>query len=198
MGVPQRLENTHFLQDTLSIPDSQVFIDTELRHNPMWTWKQTMNLPVPEGTTHICLLQDDAVIPKHFKEWCEKMTDKYPEEIFALYNHKAKLPVPYGCVFTLKCNIGGVAMIIPVEYIPKIIETQERDYPDAIDDDLMVCTWAFDNGVRMLCPWPSIVDTGTDTYMEHVAKGKIHFCDDTEKYHWANATNFRFGGKKKK
>ena len=191
MGVPSRIGNIKLLQSQLGISDKETFIDTEYRRNPMWTWKQTVRLPMDKETTHLCVIQDDAVLPLHFKEFCNKIINKYPDAILNLYNYKnLDKKLPMGCIFTPNSNPGGVTMIIPVKYLDSIIEQQNKYYPNYIHDDNWISYWAYHNDVKLYCTYPSVVDTFKETEMNHKWKGMYKFCGDTLKYHWINATKF--------
>lgn len=39
MGIPSRKDNIEVLKRTIGITDTDVFLDTVCRKNPMWTWK---------------------------------------------------------------------------------------------------------------------------------------------------------------
>ena len=112
MGVPSRMDNIRLLQQQLGITDASVFLDTEYRKNPMWTWKQTARLndqttkqPNDQTTNllndHLCIVQDDAVLPERFTEFCEYLVRRFPDAIFTLYNRNDFRPrLPLGCIFT--------------------------------------------------------------------------------------------------
>ena len=187
-GVPSRMDNIKLLWEQLGIGEKDTFLDTEYRQNPVWTWKQTVQLPMDGDTTHICIVQDDAILPLHFKEFVEKIAKKYPNNIIKLYNNKdLDSLLPKGCIFTPNRNLGGVSTLIPSKYIDSMVKQHEEICSDYIHDDAYISFWAFHNNVEVYNTYPSIVDTLEGSELGHPTC-KVHFfCEDTQKYHWCDA-----------
>ena len=122
MGIPQRKENIDILKKQLDLTSDDVFLDTECRKNPMWTWKQTARLKVDDDITHRVIIQDDTILCDDFKQFCEYLVKRFPDAIWMLYNHKDLTNrIPKYVVFRPGCCMGGVASIIPIKYINDII-----------------------------------------------------------------------------
>lgn len=191
MGVPSRMDNIKLLWEQLGIGEKETFLDTQYRHNPMWTWKQTVQLPKDEDTSHLCIVQDDTILPLHFKEFVERIAKKYPNSILNLYNHaNMDALLIRGSIFSNNTNVGGVCTLIPCEFISPIIEEQEKEYPDFVNDDYWIGHWCYYHKVPLLNTYPSIVDTFESSCLDHGYKPMHLFCEDTQKYHWCNATSF--------
>lgn len=188
MGIPERGENIEVLKQQLGITDDDVFLDTEHRKNPMWTWKQTATLPMESDVTHRVIVQDDSILCEDFKEFCKYLIKRFPEDIIIPCN-KYDTHLPSGVVFQPGYCPSGKAYIIPVEYIKPIIECQEKEFPDHRDDDNMICYWAHHNNVRVLSLNPSVVDVLGESTIGHNGKKAVSFCKHPLGKKWANATS---------
>ena len=193
MGVPSRIGNIRLLQSQLGISDKETFIDTEYRRNPMWTWKQTVGLSMNGKTTHLCVIQDDAVLCDGFMEFCNYMVNRFPCEIIFLSNWlnlDGKLP-DY-CISYPGCCCGGVVTVVPVQYIDSMIDYQEKEYPEYIHDDNFICYWGYLNGIKTIAPYPSVIDTLEDSTLGHNYNHPHKVCLEPMKYKWINATKIKY------
>lgn len=88
IAVRERQDLVEDLLSKIDEPDSSVFWDED--HNGcMWNairlWKSYETLP--EGTTHLCLLADDAEVVKNFKEAVHKCVEHFPDCIWTFANY---------------------------------------------------------------------------------------------------------------
>lgn len=189
MGVPSRMENIKILQEQLGIGDAETFLDTEYRKNPMWAWKQTAKL-VDSDATHLCIVQDDAILCNNFTEFCEYLVRRFPEEIFLLSNrNKFENTRKNGIIFQPGYCPGGICSIVPLKYIKDIIQLQEKKFPNHKDDDNFICYWAYHNNVKVLSTHPCVVTTfPNNSTLGHSGKKPTHFCKNPIEKKWANAT----------
>lgn len=190
MGVPSRLENIKLLQSQIGLSNSDVFLDTEYRRNPMWTWKQTARLASADAT-HLVIVQDDAILCERFTDFCEYLVKRFPNAIFTLSNtHDVSSLIPKFVVFQSGYCTGGVAIITPTEYIESIITEQEEKFPMHTDDDNWICYWAHHHGIKVLCTHPCVVSTfGNDSKLGHSGKTSSSFYNTPLEKKWANATS---------
>lgn len=192
MGIEARRGNIESLKRSLELTENDVFIDRELRRNPMWSWKQTVNLR--GECSHLAVVQDDAALCDGFKSFCEYLVRRLPDAIWMLYNHK-RLNLPKYVIFRPGCCMGGVVGIIPTKYINSIIELH-KEYPDYIHDDYFIHYWAHRNGVDVFSTFPSTVGTiDCESAMGH-SYTEYERCNDPLNHKWANATKERYSNHK--
>lgn len=193
MGVPSRMENILKLKSILDLSDDDIFLDIEYRKNPMWSWKQTIK-DLDPNISHIVIVQDDAILPNHFKKFCEYLVNRFPNAIWALYNHKdlTKILRKY-VIFRPGCCMGGVVNIIPTKYINDIIESHEKDHPMFIHDDKYIHYYASHHNIDVLSTFPSAI--GTKDYqssLDHAYDIEYPRCYDPMNHKWANSTTFKY------
>lgn len=190
MGIPSRKDNIEALKRAIGITDTDVFIDTECRKSPMWTWKKTAQL-VSKNATHLVIVQDDAILCDRFTEFCEYLVRRFPNDILMLCNkYDVSHVLPKGVVFQPGYCVGGQATILPTSYIGRIVECQERNFPEHTEDDNMICYWAHHNNVRVLATHPSVVTTfegGSE--ISHKGNTAALFEPNPIGKKWANATS---------
>ena len=111
-----------------------------------YTAKKAWLAPLPEGTTHRLVLQDDVLVCDNFVQICDKIIEVFPEVAWNLYNgpwvraEMKKTASPY--INFRGCKCGGPAIILPVQHIKPMIEWSDGVYGDYLISVFhFVCFW---------------------------------------------------------
>jgi hypothetical protein len=166
MGVKKRADLISDLLGRLGLDISYVVLDDRGFAGGGDAWynaKRAWLSPVPEGVTHRLVLQDDVMVCDNFLKICNKIINVFPDVIFTLYGgtwikpQYRKNDSPY--VNVRGCGIGGVATIIPVEHISKMMVWSDKVLgEDYKHDDGRIGFYALCNGVKILGTIPDLTD----------------------------------------
>lgn len=166
MGVKKRADMIAGLLKTTGLDISSVVLDDRGYTGGGDAWynaKRAWLSPIPEGCTHRLVLQDDIVICDGFIEICEKIINVFPEAIFSLYGgtwitpKMRKTDSPY--INVRGCGIGGVAIIMPVEHIPKMIAWSDSVFgKDYKHDDGRIGFYALCHAIKVFGTIPDLTD----------------------------------------
>lgn len=165
-GVKSRVRLIADLLERLNLPRSCVYIDQRgpMGANDCWgNAKRAWSAPIPEGVTHRLVISDDAVTCNNFLQICNKIINVFPDVIWTLYSglwipEKArKNDCPY--VNVRGCKTGGLAIIMPVEHIPKMVAWSDSVLgEDYRHDDGRIGFYALCNDVKLYSTIPSLTD----------------------------------------
>lgn len=141
--------------------------------NCWYTAKKAWLAPLPEGTTHRLVLQDDALVCNDFVETVNKIVETFPDVAWALNGgvwlkeSMRKTESPYINLRGAKCS--GEAIIFPVEHIKPMIEWSDSIFGEEYIHDMTrygyYCAY---HKIRMFGTIPSLVDhLQVDSFIPH-------------------------------
>lgn len=186
MGVKKRLPTIFDIINSTGLSASCVVLDNRGEKGGGDAWynaKRAWTAPLPEGTTHRLVIQDDVMVCDGFIEICEKIITVFPDAIFALFGgtwikpEMRKTDSPY--IQVRGCGISGQAIIMPVEHIPKMIKWSDEVLgTDYKHDDGRIGFYALCNGVKVFGTIPDLTDhIPIDTCIRgHNRKDRISKC----------------------
>lgn len=166
MGVKKRLPLIMNLVHRTGLDAKSVVLDDRGENGGGDAWynaKRAWLAPLPEGTTHRMVLQDDICVCDDFIDICNKIISVFPDAIFALHGgswitpNMKKTKSPY--INVRGCGISGQAIIIPVHHIPKMMawsdEVLGKEYKH---DDGRIGFYALCNNVKVFGTIPDLTD----------------------------------------
>ena len=173
----------------LNIKEDVFFDDRSEPKGAMYTARKTWNLPIKEGITHRCVLQDDVAVCGDFYEAIQKLTRLYPDVIYSLYcSRRALQYYNWPTMLDVKgCGVYGQAIIVPVKYIKSIFEWVDSINPNYPHDDTAIGEYAKYHGIKVYTPVPNLVQhlCPNDSILGYNNKNKISKC-----YHGGNVLRF--------
>lgn len=189
MAVRERQELVEDLLKRLDEPETSAFYDEEHRGS-MWNarriWGSYKDLP--EGTTHLCFLADDADPVNHFKEAVQKCAENFPNAIWTFANRpqvngseRGKF-TPYIKIWN--CWTRGICCMIPVHLIEGWLEFYDRYLADIkgwTRDDTTTALYALMNDIDVMMPIPNLV-FGRD--VKSVIKGHSRLNRERDRSCW--------------
>lgn len=155
-GVPERIENIHKLQNSLSVADDHVVIDYE--HDGC---KSTAKKAWVIGTISdfVMVLADDVAVCTNFIQFCDTVTEMYPESVISLYpgqfprrEYLKRMPDKSPYITVSHCS--GAGIIMPAKYVKPCVESWREDISG---DDANIDVWAKSNGIQMITTIPSLI-----------------------------------------
>ena len=189
IAVRERQKLVDDLLRKLGEPESSALYDEE--HNGcMWNavrlWSSYKDLP--EGTTHLCLLADDADVVNQFKEAVQKCVEHFPNAIWTFANRpqvhgseRGKF-TPYVKIWN--CCVRGICQLIPVNKIEGWLEFYHKNlaYRERwTRDDVTTSLYALLNDIDVMMPIPNLV-FGKD--VESVIKGHTRLNRNRDRSCW--------------
>ncbi len=189
IAVRERQHLVEELLQKLNEPDSSVFWDEE--HNGcMWNairlWRSYKDLP--EGTTHLMLLADDADVVNQFKDAVQKCVEHFPDCIWTFANYpqvngkeRGKF-TPYIKIWNHQ--VRGMCYLMPVKLIEGWLAFYER-YLSGVKnwtcDNVTTSLYALLNDIDVMMPIPNLV-FGKD--VKSVIKGHSRLNRDRDRSCW--------------
>lgn len=152
MAVKARKKNVKALLKALKLnSDAVTWDDRPEGGDALYTARKAWLSPWPTGCTHRVVLADDARVCKGFMGIVNKLAETHPDDIFTLF-HTSEL-VEGGPVARVCSKMAfGVGMMLPRALIKPIFE-----HPIRPEDDMSVTFYAYQHGLQVLTPMPSIV-----------------------------------------
>lgn len=92
MGVEERIENIKQTVNVLNLSMDDVFLDKEMRMNPLLSSLDVFRMPTEKGITHRCILQDDIILSDNFSDFVNKLIVIAPDAIYSLYSFTGYKP----------------------------------------------------------------------------------------------------------
>ena len=165
IAVRERQNLVEDLLQKIDEPESSVFWDEE--HNGcMWNalraWKSYKNLP--EGTTHLCIMADDADVVNDFKAAVQKCVEHFPECIWTFANYpqikgsdRGRF-TPYMKIWNKQ--VRGICYLMPVNLIQGWLDFYEK-YLSGVKgwnhDQVTTSLYALINDIDVMMPIPNLV-----------------------------------------
>lgn len=189
IAVRERQALVEDLLKKLGEPESSALYDDE-RNGSLWNAKRVWNSykELPEGTTHICLICDDADVVNNFKEAVQKCVEHFPNAIWTFSNrpqvkgdHRGN-NTPYVKIWN--CWIRGICCLMPVSLIDGWFAFLERyfsDIPRWSYEDTTTSLYALMNNIDVMMPIPNLA-VGKD--VNSVIKGHSRLNRDRDKSCW--------------
>lgn len=174
MAVRERQEQVDDLCKKLGEENTSIFWD-ENHNGSMWNAKRIWRENIPEGTTHICLLCDDADVVNNFKEAVQKCVENFPNAIWTFANRPQVTGdqrgenTPYVKIWN--CWIRGICCLMPVSLIDGWFAFLEKHFADIKGwsyEDTTTSLYALLNNIDVMMPIPNLA-VGKD--VKSVIKG---------------------------
>lgn len=189
MAVRERQALVEDLLEKLGEPESSVFWDED-RNGSMWNAKRIWSSykECPEGTTHICLLCDDADVVNNFKDAVQKCVEHFPNAIWTFANRpqvkgdQRGSNTPYIKIWN--CWIRGICCLMPVDLIDGWFAFLERYFANKKGwsyEDTTTSLYALLNGIDVMMPIPNLA-VGKD--VTSVIKGHMRLNRDRDQSCW--------------
>ena len=174
-----------------------VFVDYELRHDPFYSSSQAFALPMMEGITHRCVLQDDVDVCLGFTETINQLVSAYPDAVFSLFCTSKKMrEQPESSVVRTGGQVWGPAVIIPVKYLEAMRQDHELACPSLKHDDVFYSDYCWRHKIPVLTTIPNIVQhLGKDSSLGH-SYNFVSPCFDLEgaaSREWSDRTSVSLG-----
>jgi hypothetical protein len=170
MCIESRMLNVASVCSQLGLSFSEdVFVDYEMRHNPYYSSAKAFALPMSEGTTHRCVLQDDVDICENFQDALNELVNAYPDAVFSLFCTSKKMNnYPENSVIKTGGQIWGPAVVIPVKYLEAMRQDHELACPSLEHDDVFYSDYCWRHKIPVLTTIPNIVQhLGKDSSLGH-------------------------------
>ena len=159
MAHPSREKYFGYLKEKLNNPKFSIDVDSK---GLLWNCVNSWKMHDLDSDYHI-VVQDDAIVCKDFIEKATKLIEKNGRYLYSFYhaNRPAfKDQVEYALKnggYIIKKNFhSGLAMAIPTDLIPSMIEFFEKQKEPA--DDVRIGIWAKSIGMLNFIPIPSLID----------------------------------------
>jgi hypothetical protein len=163
LAVRERETYVRDLLERLPEPETSVFWDED--HNGcMWNairlWSSWVNLP--ESTTHLCLLADDADVCDNFKELAQMCVDRWPDAIWTFYSNQIPAKQKPGDTPYLRVrnyNARGLAYLMPKSKIKGYIDFYKSNlaqYKRWTHDDTTCKMYALLNRIPVMTTIPNL------------------------------------------
>lgn len=155
IAVPERMENVEKMQETLKLPEENIFIDKAhkgVKYNAKRAWLKKTE------ASHVMVLADDAELCKDFLKYCNIIVDNFPEAIVSLFPFQFRKSTElsrYPWTPYVSTNmVSGLGIIMPTEYIKPCIKSWKEEI---LGDDTNIRDWALANGKLILTTIPAII-----------------------------------------
>lgn len=198
MGVPERLAHITETSLQLGMGHNDCYIDYAHAGSPLKTSRGAFSLPVVEGITHRCVVQDDVDFCEDFPAFVNHLVNICPDSIFSLFcgSSKAKSYEAGTIIRTGGC-MWGPAVIIPIKYLESIFKELDEYDPNYRHDDCWYAYWAVQHKVKILTTLPTPVNTlpAIDSSMGHNNVCKSHWFEkgNIMQYDWKDLSSKSMG-----
>ena len=165
IAVRERQELVEDLLLKINEPETSVFWDEEHK-GCMWNVKRIWGSykDLPEGTTHLCVLADDADVVNNFKEAVQKCVEHFPDCIWTFANYpqvngkeRGKF-TPYIKIWNKQ--VRGICYLMPVNLIQGWLDFYEK-YLSGVKgwqhDQVTTSLYALINDIDVMMPIPNLV-----------------------------------------
>lgn len=165
IAVRERKELVEDLLSKINEPETSVFWDEEHK-GCMWNairlWKSYKDLP--SGTTHLCLIADDADVVNNFKAATQKCVENFPNCIWTFANYpqingkdRGKF-TPYVKIWNKQ--VRGICYLMPVNLIEGWLAFYSK-YLMGVKgwqhDQVTTSLYALINDIDVMMPIPNLV-----------------------------------------
>jgi len=152
------------LCDSIDEPRSSIMWDEALRGS-QWNKNRTIEEVLDQGYTHVCLLDDDAIVVNNFKGIVQQCVEHFPDAFWTFFSdetHSLKdkpASTPYLELFNKNCK--GIGLVMPVQHIRPYLEFYEKEfahkYPKWNHDDTAKKMYCLLNNIRVMMPIPNLI-----------------------------------------
>ena len=154
-AVPERLENARKL---VMMTDGYPFVDHFHKGN-IWNKFRAYKEAFRLGYSHVCMMDDDVVLPDNFVHAVSAIVERFPDAIITFYNSKIGSDSPV--FFRLRNHyMNGASCVIPTKYLPAFLSFFDQNL--AADnfkwDDTAMSMFALLNGIDVLLVCPKVID----------------------------------------
>lgn len=163
-AVRSREEYAVALCDQIGEPHSSIMWDEE-RRGSQWNKNRTCESVLGQGYTHLCLLDDDAVVVSHFKDIVQMGVERFPDAFWTFFSdetHSFKdrpKHTPWLELFNKNCK--GIGLVMPVEHIAPYLKFYADEfatkYPKWNHDDTAKKMYCLLNDIRVMMPIPNLI-----------------------------------------
>ena len=165
IAVRERQELVDDLLSKIGEPESSVFWDEEHKGcmwNALRVWNSYKDLP--EGTTHLCLMADDADVVNNFKEAVQKCVEHFPDCIWTFANYpqikgsERGRFTPYVKIWNKQ--VRGICYLMPVKLIQGWLDFYKKYLSDVRGwqhDQVTTSLYALLNDIDVMMPIPNLV-----------------------------------------
>lgn len=165
IAVRERQDLVNDLLMKIDEPDTSVFWDEEHKGcmwNALRVWNSYKDLP--KGTTHLCLIADDADVVIDFKKAVSKCVENFPDCIWTFANYpqvkgrERGKHTPYIKIWNKQ--VRGICYLMPVNLIKGWIDFYEK-YLSGVKgwqhDQVTTSLYALVNDIDVMMPIPNLV-----------------------------------------
>ena len=174
MAHPSRRENVLKVLEQLNMDESiVVYDDREYGGDALYTARKTWLSPVPLGTTHRLVLQDDVLLCDNFLSIICDIVNTLPDKVLSLFNL-----IPYDLIKDRECcykkyeTLAGQAIIMPVIYIKECWQWIDANCGECKHDDIMISKYCKHHGIGLFTTIPPIVQHLGDTEYQSLLPAK--------------------------
>ena len=154
-AVPERLDNARLEAMRMGISD--IYLDSDHNGN-IWNKFRVYKDIIADGNyTHVCMNDDDLIVPANFPEAVERLVQKFPDCILTFYNSKIGSDSP-SIVRMGNHYMNGASCVIPCKILPDFLTFYENNLQGLKWDDTSMSIYALLNGIDVLMPCPKFVD----------------------------------------
>lgn len=184
----------------LDVEKDVFFDDRPNGGDAAYTSERTWDLPFEDDSiTHRCVLQDDVLLCRGFKDALAKLIERFPNDVFSLFCPSAKMvdlcekyDIPQ-IVEIRKCGVYGPAVVMPREYIA-FMYAWGREIANGckiVHDDVLIGEYALAHNMKVYTTIPSLIQHAqpTNSLLGYGRESKVSkvFDMDAGKLDWANA-----------
>lgn len=150
---PSRIVHLNLLTFLLDTHEYQVIYDSI---NPLSGCKKVLE-SLDEYSTHVLILQDDALPSKYLISSVKKLIELMPNEVISLYTHhtQATGDIQFLDIDYLHVTLGYV---LPIEVAKAFLAFMPKLKSKIKEDDLALSTFLHLNNIRVMNTVPSLVD----------------------------------------
>nr|DAO23025.1 MAG TPA: hypothetical protein [Caudoviricetes sp.] len=186
MGVEERIENIKQTVNVLNLSMDDVFLDKEMRMNPLLSSLDVLRMPTEKGITHRCILQDDIILSDNFSDFVNKLIVIAPDAIYSLYSFTGYKPYRKEAkILKTGGKIWGPAVVIPLKYIDGILTLAKSVRDDYVHDDGFYSYFAKKNKIEILTTCPNAIQlANSSSFFNHKFTKTRTFSENPLIYDW--------------
>ena len=146
--------------------DKDVFFDDRPGGgHAAYTSEKTWSLPFEDGITHRCVLQDDVLACRNFRDTLERIIAQKPDAVFTLFCPSGKLKEFYEgaerplIVEIRRGGMYGPAIVMPRKYVDAVYDWGRiiSGGREILHDDVLFGEFALSHSIKIFTTAPTIV-----------------------------------------
>ena len=155
-AVPERKDNALLEASVAGIPKDCIYMDHNHNGN-IWNKFRVYRDLIQTSYTHVCMNDDDLILPENYKELVQTAVDRFPDAILTFYNSKIWASSP--TFFKMQNHyMNGASCVIPTKYLSKFLAFYESELNGFRWDDTAMSIYALLNDIDVYLYSPKIVD----------------------------------------